>query len=76
MVRPKKKNPLSWLIVFSFDNDEATSQLWPFRYSDKGYLDFRDHLPVRRIIVGDTNRTGSEAQITVGPLRCHGDRKL
>uniref|UniRef100_A0A3Q2Y8E5 Contactin associated protein 1 n=1 Tax=Hippocampus comes TaxID=109280 RepID=A0A3Q2Y8E5_HIPCM len=43
------------------------------QYSDKGYLDFRDHLPVRRVVVGDTNRTGSEAQFTVGPLRCHGD---
>lgn len=47
--------------------------VWVFRYSDKGYLDFRDHLPVRRVVVGDTNRTGSEAQVTVGPLRCHGD---
>lgn len=47
-----------------------------YRYSDKGYLDFRDHLPVRRVVVGDTNRTGSEAQITIGPLRCHGDSKL
>lgn len=44
-----------------------------FRYSDKGYLDFRDHLPVRRVVVGDTNRTGSEAKFYVGPLRCHGD---
>uniref|UniRef100_A0A3B3Z7C2 Uncharacterized protein n=1 Tax=Periophthalmus magnuspinnatus TaxID=409849 RepID=A0A3B3Z7C2_9GOBI len=43
------------------------------QYSDKGYLDFRDHLPVRRVVVGDTNRTRSEAQFTVGPLRCHGD---
>lgn len=44
-----------------------------FRYSDKGYLDFRDHLPVRRVVVGDTNRTGSEAKFSIGPLRCHGD---
>uniref|UniRef100_A0A3B3V1K8 Contactin associated protein 1 n=1 Tax=Poecilia latipinna TaxID=48699 RepID=A0A3B3V1K8_9TELE len=43
------------------------------QYSDKGYLDFRDHLPVRRLVIGDTNRTGSEAHFTVGPLRCHGD---
>lgn len=46
------------------------------RYSDKGYLDFRDHLPVRRVVIGDTNRTGSEARFTVGPLRCHGDSNL
>uniref|UniRef100_A0A3Q2QC39 Contactin associated protein 1 n=1 Tax=Fundulus heteroclitus TaxID=8078 RepID=A0A3Q2QC39_FUNHE len=43
------------------------------QYSDKGYLDFRDHLPVRKVVIGDTNRTGSEAHFTVGPLRCHGD---
>lgn len=46
------------------------------RYSDKGYLDFRDHLPVRRVVIGDTNRTGSEAKFSVGPLRCHGDSNL
>lgn len=57
-------------------DDEVTSPLWLFRYSDKGYLDFRDHLPVRKVVVGDTNRTGSEAQFTVGPLRCHGDSEL
>lgn len=43
------------------------------RHTDKGYLSFRDHLPVRRIIVGDTNRTGSEARYSVGALYCHGD---
>lgn len=53
-----------------------TLPLWLFRYSDKGYLDFRDHLPVRKVVVGDTNRTGSEAHFTVGPLRCHGDSKF
>uniref|UniRef100_A0A8C6TPW3 Contactin associated protein 1 n=1 Tax=Neogobius melanostomus TaxID=47308 RepID=A0A8C6TPW3_9GOBI len=54
-------------------NCDADYRQW---YSDKGYLDFRDHLPVRRVVVGDTNRTGSEAQFTVGPLRCHGDRNI
>uniref|UniRef100_A0A8C5EUD0 Contactin associated protein 1 n=1 Tax=Gouania willdenowi TaxID=441366 RepID=A0A8C5EUD0_GOUWI len=54
-------------------NCDADYRQW---YSDKGYLDFRDHLPVRRVVVGDTNRTGSEAQVTVGPLRCHGDRNI
>ncbi|KAG9329190.1 hypothetical protein JZ751_006611, partial [Albula glossodonta] len=43
-------------------------------YSDRGLLNFRDHLPVRRIVVSDTNRTASEAQFALGPLRCHGDR--
>lgn len=58
------------------DHEVLTSPLWLFRYSDKGYLDFRDHLPVRRVVVGDTNRTGSEAHFTVGPLRCHGDSEF
>lgn len=34
---------------------------------------FRDHLPVRRVVVGDTIRPGSEAQFSLGPLRCSGD---
>lgn len=52
---------------------DLTHMRCAFRYSDKGYLDFRDHLPVRKVVVGDTNRTGSEAKFSVGPLRCHGD---
>lgn len=27
-------------------------------------------------MVGDIDRPGSEAKITVGPVRCQGDRKL
>ncbi|TKS92189.1 Contactin-associated protein 1 [Collichthys lucidus] len=54
-------------------NCDADYRQW---YSDKGYLDWRDHLPVRKVVVGDTNRTGSEAHFTVGPLRCHGDRNI
>ncbi|KAG5831805.1 hypothetical protein ANANG_G00283270 [Anguilla anguilla] len=42
--------------------------------SDRGWLNFQDHLPVQRIIIGDTNRTESEAQFNLGPLRCYGDR--
>ncbi|XP_048870641.1 contactin-associated protein 1-like isoform X1 [Brienomyrus brachyistius] len=52
-------------------NCDADYRQW---YSDKGWLNFRDHLPVLRVVVGDTNRTGSEAQFYVGNLRCHGDR--
>lgn len=52
---------------------ELTHMRCAFRYSDKGYLDFRDHLPVRKVVVGDTNKTGSAAKFSVGPLRCHGD---
>uniref|UniRef100_A0A8C9SE52 Contactin associated protein 1 n=1 Tax=Scleropages formosus TaxID=113540 RepID=A0A8C9SE52_SCLFO len=43
------------------------------RYSDKGWLNYRDHMPIRRIVVGDTNRTTSEAHFSLGALRCHGD---
>ncbi|KAJ8406919.1 hypothetical protein AAFF_G00291950 [Aldrovandia affinis] len=35
---------------------------------------YKDHLPVNQVAVGDTNRPGSEAKLTVGPLRCQGDR--
>ncbi|XP_069808570.1 contactin-associated protein 1 isoform X2 [Dendropsophus ebraccatus] len=54
-----------------FCNCDADHSQW--RY-DKGLLTFRDHLPVTQIVVGDTNRTGSEAWFSVGPLRCYGDR--
>ncbi|XP_036408299.1 contactin-associated protein 1-like [Megalops cyprinoides] len=52
-------------------NCDADYRQW---YSDRGWLNYRDHMPVRRVVVGDTNRTGSEAQFNIGPLRCHGDR--
>uniref|UniRef100_A0AAY4C1C8 Contactin associated protein 1 n=1 Tax=Denticeps clupeoides TaxID=299321 RepID=A0AAY4C1C8_9TELE len=54
-------------------NCDADYRQW---YSDKGYLMFRDHLPVRKVVVGDTNRTGSEAQFSLGPLLCQGDRNI
>uniref|UniRef100_A0A8C1GNT1 Contactin associated protein 2 n=1 Tax=Cyprinus carpio TaxID=7962 RepID=A0A8C1GNT1_CYPCA len=41
---------------------------------DSGLLVYKDHLPVSQVAVGDTNRPGSEAKLTVGPLRCYGDR--
>lgn len=36
---------------------------------------YKEHLPVSQVAVGDTNRPGSEAKMTVGPLRCQGDSK-
>uniref|UniRef100_A0A673JQT8 Contactin-associated protein 1-like n=1 Tax=Sinocyclocheilus rhinocerous TaxID=307959 RepID=A0A673JQT8_9TELE len=54
-------------------NCDADYRQW---HSDKGYLSFRDHLPVRRIVIGDTNRTGSEVRYSVGALYCHGDRSI
>ncbi|OCT62732.1 contactin-associated protein 1 [Xenopus laevis] len=54
-----------------FCNCDADYSSWNY---DKGLLKFRDHLPVTRVVVGDTNRTSSEAWFSVGPLRCYGDR--
>ncbi|XP_034957246.2 contactin-associated protein-like 2 [Zootoca vivipara] len=41
---------------------------------DAGLLSYKDHLPVSQVMVGDIDRPGSEAKLTVGPLRCHGDQ--
>uniref|UniRef100_A0A4W6CA27 Contactin associated protein 2b n=1 Tax=Lates calcarifer TaxID=8187 RepID=A0A4W6CA27_LATCA len=41
---------------------------------DAGLLVYKDHLPVRQVVVGDTSRAGSEAKVTIGPLKCLGDR--
>ncbi|XP_075379155.1 contactin-associated protein 1 [Mycteria americana] len=54
-----------------FCNCDADHALWR---TDKGLLTFVDHLPVTQVVVGDTNRSGSEAQFLLGPLRCYGDR--
>lgn len=45
------------------------------RREDSGPLVYKEHLPVSQVTVGDTNRPGSEAKLTVGPLRCQGDSK-
>lgn len=45
------------------------------RREDSGLLVYKEHLPVSQVAVGDTNRPGSEAKLTVGPLRCQGDGK-
>ncbi|XP_060683716.1 contactin-associated protein-like 5 [Hemiscyllium ocellatum] len=47
------------------DRDEWTN--------DTGLLSYKDHLPVTQIIIGDINKTNSEATYKLGPLRCHGD---
>lgn len=46
-----------------------------FRENDTGLLSYKEHLPVTEIVVGDTNRSGSEAVYRVGSLQCHGDSK-
>ncbi|XP_076018406.1 contactin-associated protein-like 2b [Genypterus blacodes] len=52
-------------------NCDADQRQWR---EDAGLLVYKDHLPVSKVVVGDTGRAGSEAKLTVGPLRCQGDR--
>ncbi|KAG5283781.1 hypothetical protein AALO_G00046070 [Alosa alosa] len=56
-----------------FCNCDADRETW---VNDTGILSYKDHLPMREIIIGDTHRPGSEAVYNVGPLRCYGDRSL
>ena len=46
------------------------------RKEDTGLLMYKDHLPVSKVVVGDTSRGGSEAKLTIGPLTCRGDSEL
>uniref|UniRef100_A0A1A8QBP0 Contactin-associated protein-like 2 n=2 Tax=Nothobranchius TaxID=28779 RepID=A0A1A8QBP0_9TELE len=52
-------------------NCDADLRSWK---EDAGLLIYKDHLPVSEVVVGDTSRSGSEAKLTVGPLKCQGDR--
>uniref|UniRef100_A0A7N8WYI2 Contactin associated protein 2b n=1 Tax=Mastacembelus armatus TaxID=205130 RepID=A0A7N8WYI2_9TELE len=52
-------------------NCDADLRSWR---EDSGLLVYKDHLPVSQVVVGDKNRAGSEAKLTIGPLKCHGDR--
>ncbi|XP_029936327.1 contactin-associated protein-like 5 isoform X2 [Myripristis murdjan] len=56
-----------------FCNCDADTDVWA---NDTGVLSYKDHLPVSQIVIGDTNRTGSEAVYRVGPLRCYGDKSI
>uniref|UniRef100_A0A3B3ZRK1 Contactin associated protein-like 5a n=1 Tax=Periophthalmus magnuspinnatus TaxID=409849 RepID=A0A3B3ZRK1_9GOBI len=56
-----------------FCNCDADTDTWS---SDSGVLSYKDHLPVSRLVVGDTDRSGSEAVYRIGPLRCYGDKSL
>jgi len=44
-----------------------------YRENDTGVLSYKEHLPVKEIVIGDTYRLGSEAMYVVGPLQCSGD---
>lgn len=52
-------------------NCDADQRNWRV---DAGHLLYKDHLPVKQVVVGDLSRASSEAKLTVGPLRCHGSR--
>ncbi|CAJ1078873.1 contactin-associated protein-like 5 [Xyrichtys novacula] len=54
-----------------FCNCDADSESWA---NDTGVLSYKNHLPVNHMVIGDTNRAGSEAVYTIGPLQCYGDR--
>ncbi|KAG7315384.1 hypothetical protein KOW79_021472 [Hemibagrus wyckioides] len=56
-----------------FCNCDADRSSWE---NDTGLLSYKEHLPVTEVVVGDTNRSGSEAVYRVGSLQCHGDRFL
>ncbi|XP_076011126.1 contactin-associated protein-like 5 [Genypterus blacodes] len=56
-----------------FCNCDADTQSWA---NDTGVLSYKDHLPVSQIVIGDTDRTGSEAIYQMGPLRCYGDKSI
>ncbi|XP_069763322.1 contactin-associated protein 1 isoform X2 [Narcine bancroftii] len=51
-------------------NCDADYRQWKY---DRGMLRFKEDLPVTKVIVGDTNRSSSEARFNVGPLHCYGD---
>ncbi|TSM60558.1 Contactin-associated protein like 5-2 [Bagarius yarrelli] len=56
-----------------FCNCDADRNSWE---NDTGILSYKDDLPVSGIVIGDTNRVGSEAIFNVGPLQCSGDKSL
>ncbi|XP_029385915.1 contactin-associated protein-like 5 isoform X2 [Echeneis naucrates] len=56
-----------------FCNCDADTDAWT---NDTGILSYKDHLPVSQIVIGDTNRTGSQAVYHIGPLRCYGDKSI
>ncbi|XP_040004671.1 contactin-associated protein-like 5 [Xiphias gladius] len=56
-----------------FCNCDADIDSWA---NDTGVLSYKDHLPVSHVVIGDTNRTGSEAVYQIGPLRCYGDKSM
>uniref|UniRef100_A0A673UCQ4 Contactin associated protein family member 4 n=1 Tax=Suricata suricatta TaxID=37032 RepID=A0A673UCQ4_SURSU len=54
-------------------NCDADRNEWT---NDTGFLSYKEHLPVRKIVVTDTGRPQSEAAYKLGPLLCRGDRSF
>ncbi|KAI4559082.1 hypothetical protein MJT46_013724 [Ovis ammon polii x Ovis aries] len=51
-------------------NCDADRNEWT---NDTGFLSYKEHLPVTRIVITDTGRPHSEAAYKLGPLLCRGD---
>ncbi|KAG8455340.1 hypothetical protein GDO86_001514 [Hymenochirus boettgeri] len=54
-------------------NCDADKSEWS---NDTGSLSYKDHLPVMKIVITDTNRPNSEVAYKLGPLLCSGDRSF
>ncbi|XP_023565123.1 contactin-associated protein-like 4 isoform X3 [Octodon degus] len=52
-------------------NCDADRSEWT---NDTGFLSYKDHLPVTKIVITDTGRPHSEAAYKLGPLLCQGDK--
>ncbi|KAH0628197.1 hypothetical protein JD844_009052 [Phrynosoma platyrhinos] len=53
-------------------NCDADRNEWT---NDTGLLTYKEHLPVTKMFITDTERPNSEAAYKLGPLLCYGDRK-
>ncbi|KAB0349268.1 hypothetical protein FD754_014125 [Muntiacus muntjak] len=51
-------------------NCDADRNEWA---NDTGFLSYKEHLPVTKIVITDTGRPHSEAAYRLGPLLCRGD---
>ncbi|XP_060890497.1 contactin-associated protein-like 4 [Labrus mixtus] len=54
-------------------NCDADHDQWT---NDSGLLTHKETLPVRSLVLGDIQRSGSEAAYRVGPMLCHGDKNF
>ncbi|XP_024591417.1 contactin-associated protein-like 4 isoform X4 [Neophocaena asiaeorientalis asiaeorientalis] len=52
-------------------NCDADRNEWT---NDTGFLSYKEHLPVTKIVITDTGRPHSAAAYKLGPLLCRGDR--